>query len=136
MDRILGIDYGRKRIGLAVTDELHIIASPLTVILNDSSVFQKIKNICREYKIGKIVLGFPFSEKYKEAVQEVVEFSKKLRQEVELEIDFQNEEYSTIQSEYFLKSLGLNSKKIKENVDKYAAQKILEDYLKDIKKQR
>jgi len=136
MGRILGIDYGKKRIGIAVTDELEIIASPLKVILNDSFVFEKIKSICEEYKVKKIVLGFPFSEKYNEAMLEVTEFSKKLREKINnIEVHFQNEEFSTVQSEYFLKSLGQNPKKIKESIDKYAAQKILADYLKENKKE-
>lgn len=134
MGRILGIDYGRKRIGIAVTDELQIIASPLVVILNNSFVFEKISKICKEYKINKVVIGFPFSDKYKEAMLEVIEFSKKLQQKINIEVAFQNEEFSTVESEYFLKSLGQNPKKIKKIVDKYAAQKILEDYLKGIKK--
>ncbi len=130
MPRILGLDYGRKRIGLAVTDELLIVSSPLRVILNNGSCFDELKKICRDYNVAKIVIGYPLSDKYVEASREVALFAEKLKMEIEIEIDFQNEEFSTVFSESLLKSMGLNKRKIKDSIDKYAAQKILEDYIK------
>ncbi|MBM3713253.1 MAG: pre-16S rRNA-processing nuclease YqgF, partial [Actinobacteria bacterium] len=55
--RIIGIDLGEKRIGIAVTDKLNKIASPLTVIDNNSDAKEKILKIIKQYNAGEIVIG-------------------------------------------------------------------------------
>jgi putative Holliday junction resolvase len=130
MPRILGLDYGKKRIGLAISDELQIVSSPLTVLHNNSSFIAELKKICGSYNVAKIVIGYPYSKKYRQAACEVMEFSEKIKVNTDIEIDFQNEEYSTVFSLSLLKSMGFNEKKIKASLDKFAAQKILEDYIK------
>lgn len=130
MGRLLGIDYGSKRVGLAVTDELQMLASPLEVLQNDASLFSKLKKIHELYRFEKVVLGYPYSEKYQEAVLAVEAFSTALKKELGLEVVFQNEEFTSVYAESFLKSTGMKQKKIKSNLDKFAAQKILQDYLK------
>jgi putative Holliday junction resolvase len=129
MSRILGIDYGRKRLGLAISDELEMISSPLSVIPNNGSYVSELKKICRENSVAKIVIGLPYSEKYTEAAREVLSFAETLKKNFDIEIDFQNEECSTVFSKSLLKSMGINKKRIKTAIDKYAAQKILEDYI-------
>ncbi len=136
MPRILGIDYGRKRIGLAISDELQILSSPFSVLLNNSSLINELKKICDDNRVGKIIIGYPYSEKYEEASREVLAFSEKIKSNLGLEIDFQNEEYSTVYSLSLLKSMGINEKKIKASLDKFAAQKILEDYIKSHSKKQ
>lgn len=131
MPRLLGIDYGRKRVGIAISDELQILSSPLTVLINNASLPAELKKICDDNAVVKIVIGFPYSEKYKEASQEVIAFSKEIREYTGLAVDFQNEENSTVYSLSLLKSMGVNEKKIKSVLDKFAAQKILEDYIKN-----
>jgi len=134
MPRLLGIDYGRKRIGLAISDELQIISSPLTVLKNNSSFLDELKKICDSYSVVKIIIGYPYSEKYVAAAREVILFSEKIKQNTGFSIEFQNEEYSSVFSLSLLKSMGINDKKIKASLDKFAAQKILEDYIKCSKK--
>jgi putative Holliday junction resolvase len=129
MGRILGIDYGSKRIGLAVTDDLQMLSSPLSVLPNNFEIFLKIKEIVQTYGVEKIVIGYPYSEKYKEAGFAVKNFSEGLSPYVNIEIVFQNEEFSSVYANSFLKSLSIPEKKLKKQLDKYAAQKILQDYL-------
>ena len=135
MPRILGIDYGSKRVGLAVTDELQMLSSPLDVYQNDGRLMENLARLCKEYSVGKIVIGYPYSETYQDAVRKVEEFGERLRKFLDgrgmkLEIEYANEEFSSVFAESNLRAMGIRDKKIKGAIDKYAAQKILEDYLK------
>lgn len=60
--RILGLDIGDKRIGIAVSDKLEIISTPLEVFNNDKKVKEKLQKLINEYKIKKIVVGIGFIE--------------------------------------------------------------------------
>ena len=133
MGRILAIDVGEKRVGLAVTDDLQIIASPLDVLPNNPELFTKLKNICIEYKVAKLVIGMPYSKKHKEASAMAESFTENIKQEfadgMGLEIDFQDERNSSVYAETWMKTEGYSYKRIRESSDKYAALKILEDYI-------
>ena len=59
MSRILGIDFGLKRIGLSVSDPTKTLASPLPTILNDKNSIKKICEIINKYEIEKVVIGYP-----------------------------------------------------------------------------
>lgn len=61
--RYLGIDYGNKRIGIAISDQSNIIANPLLTIINknDESVLNELNKIIKEYDISDIIIGMPFS---------------------------------------------------------------------------
>jgi putative holliday junction resolvase len=141
MARILGIDYGSKRVGLAVTDELQILSTPLDVYSNNAQLFENLLKLCREYKIGGIVIGYPYSETYQDAVRSVEQFGQKLQQYFRknafpVDIEFANEEFSSFFAENTLKTMKIKDKKIKASIDKFAAQKILEDYLKTREKEK
>lgn len=129
MGRILGIDYGSKRVGLAVTDDLRIIASPLIVLQNDDRLLLNLAQICEEYGVDQIVLGLPLSDKYHEAENAVRAFSEKLGEAVLIPIEFQDETLSSVYSENLMRMVGAKKKKKDNELDKYAAQKILSDYL-------
>ena len=129
MGRILGLDYGKKRIGLAVTDEMQIISSPLDVYIYDDLFIDKLRILHEKYNFEKIVIGYPYSEKYFEASKEVEIFAESLKQ-LGISIEFQNEEFTSVFAGSLLKSMNIGKKGIKSKIDKYAAQKILEDYLK------
>ena len=59
--KYLGLDYGDKRIGVAISEEEGKIAFPRTTLENSPSVFSEIKKMCEEEKVGKIILGLPVS---------------------------------------------------------------------------
>jgi putative Holliday junction resolvase len=129
MRPILSIDYGEKRIGLAISDELHLLAHPLKTIKNDKIVFEQILEIVKEYNVEKIIIGYPTWEKPTDIVKKIENFVKELKQFVKLDIEFVNEMYSTKIACEKLISLGKKYKKYKQKIDSYAATIILQDYL-------
>ncbi|MHB8362078.1 MAG: Holliday junction resolvase RuvX [Patescibacteria group bacterium] len=125
--RILGIDYGEKRIGIAISDENAIIASRYKILQNNKSFIDNFNNIIISYKIGKIVVGLPLDENGKEGVS-----SKKVKDFVRtldignIEVVYWNETLTTYDAGLILKKTGRGKK---ERVDDIAAQIILQEYL-------
>jgi len=124
--RILGLDIGDKRIGVAVSDELEIISTPLEVIRNDEKVDEKIREIINKYNIKKIVVGMPFTLKGLVGAQakKTIDFVENTVKNMNVEVDYIDERYTTkIPS----KLLGKYSKN--KMIDKFSASIILGDYL-------
>ncbi len=125
--RILGIDYGEKRIGIAISDENAIIASRYKILQNNKSFIDNFNNIIISYKIEKIVVGLPLNENGKEGVS-----SKKVKDFVRtldignIEVVYWNETLTTYDAGLILKKTGRGKK---ERVDDIAAQIILQEYL-------
>ncbi len=131
--RILGIDYGTKKIGLAISDDTNTIAMPLEVIDYDDNTIDKIKRIAEENMVKKIVIGLPITlsgNKGKRALQ-TEEFVEKLKEELEgVEIVEWDERLSTRFSERILNKANVKGRKNKKKViDKIAATFILQGYL-------
>ncbi|MCX6174266.1 MAG: Holliday junction resolvase RuvX [Ignavibacteriales bacterium] len=137
-ERILAIDYGTKRIGLAVTDPLNIFAYPLITLLNDSKFIERLKNIIDEYHIVKIILGYPLKESGAESTSSlsVLKFKTELENKIDLQIELIDERYSSsIARERIIQSVVSKKKRRdKSLLDKNAAAVILEDYLNTVKK--
>jgi putative Holliday junction resolvase len=91
--KYLGIDYGSKRIGLAVSDENADFAFPLSVLPNSEKSVEKILEICREKNIGAIVVGRSenFQMEENEIMKEINPFAEKLKKESDLPISFHPE---------------------------------------------
>lgn len=132
--RILAIDYGLKRVGLAITDPLNMFAYPLTTLLNDKNFWRELKKIVGQYDVSEIVLGYPLKENgdKTDVTDDIVEFKEKLREEFSLEVHFIDERYSSdIAKQWVLESVSSKKKRRnKELVDQNAAAVLLEDYLK------
>lgn len=133
MNRILGIDYGGARIGIAVSDPLGIIASEMCVLqnINNEEVLTNLKEIIDYYKISKIVLGLPLNMNDTEGFQaEIVrEFGNLLTTTFNLEVIYVDERKSSVKAETILKELKVDVKTIRKQSDKKAASIILQDYL-------
>lgn len=133
MNRILGIDYGGARIGIAVSDPLGIIASEVCVLqnINNDEVLANLKEIIDYYKISKIVLGLPLNMNDTEGFQaEIVrEFGNLLTTTFNLEVIYVDERKSSVKAETILKELKVDVKTIRKKSDKKAASIILQDYL-------
>ncbi len=84
----MGLDYGAKRIGVAVSDENASMAFPREILLNDSHVLNQIGNIIKTEEIGKIVIGDPGDNQIKVAVEE---FSKMIEEEFALPVIMEKE---------------------------------------------
>jgi len=130
--RILGIDYGTKKIGLAISDETQTIAMPLKVIDSDEDAVEAINNIVKENDVKRIVIGLPITlsgNKGKRAI-ETEEFIDKLKNVLDVEIVEWDERLSTRFSERVLNKANVKGRKNKKKViDKIAATFILQGYL-------
>lgn len=131
--RLLGIDYGTRRIGVAVTDVFQEISSPLHNYNCSSDVAdaQFFRKLCEEYEVAGLIFGLPVhmsgdeSKKSKEARQ----FAAWLGKVVGRPIDFHDERYSSVQAESMLLQADLNSRQRKSRIDKLAAQIILQGWM-------
>lgn len=132
MGRLLGIDYGSKRVGLALSDPTHLIASPFeTVILKSlRHLFRELKRIIYENDVETVVVGIPYGMKGQETNQtEIVrEFAEELRQ-MGLQVEEEDERLSSTSAEKALVEQEIKPTLNKELVDQTAAAIILQQYL-------
>lgn len=121
--KILGIDYGEKRIGIAVSSDDGSMAFPLKVIENKKGVINKLSEICTDKKIGLIVLGesVDYNGQPNPIMKEINSFKKKLEEDLNIKVVFHNETLSTSES---IRTQGKN-----HNTDASAAAIILGSYL-------
>ncbi len=134
-ERILAIDYGEKRIGIAITDPLKMFSIPLTTLNNNSNLWIDFEKIFNQYNIQEIVIGYPVNEDGSKTklTEEIEKFSRKLKSKFKKEINFIDERYSSSIAWEHIKE-GVISKKKRRNkalIDMNAAAVILEDFLKN-----
>ena len=133
-ERILGIDYGKKRVGIAISDPLKMFATPLITINNGSNFWNNFKKIIEKYNIIHIALGYPLNEDgTKTKLSSIIEeFGKKIENKFKIPIELIDERYSSaIAWEQIIE--GVPSKKKRRDkslIDRNAAAVILSDYLK------
>lgn len=130
----LGIDYGKKRIGMAIGSRF---PKGIGTIENPDSfdiLGEKIKNICSEYEIEKIIIGYPLpsSGKAGELGQEIEELKNILERETNLEVILEQEAYTSVEAEAELKERGIDVRREKGSVDELAAIIILEQYINKV----
>ncbi len=133
MSRILGIDYGTKRTGIAVTDPLQIIASGLTTVPTHE-LFDFIAKYLGEEEVEAIVVGEPMYPDGNPAqiAGHVKGFVNKLRKQYpDIQVFMQDERYTSLEAKQIILQSGANRKKRQDKslVDKVSAALILEDYL-------
>lgn len=138
MSRILAIDYGKKRIGLALSDPLGITANPLSVLHRKSlsEDIKKIKSIIEEKEVGKVVLGLPLNMDGTPGIltEEIKSFAKKIEKEVNIDVEFHDERLTTHEAENLLiEEANMSREKRKKIKDKIAACLILKSYLESYK---
>ncbi len=134
MGRILCLDYGLKRVGVAVTDELKIIASPLDTI-NTSEILSFISQYIKENEVELLVVGLPFNLKGEEtdATKKTLSFISLLKRKFPLvRLDTYDERYTSKIAKDTILIMGKNKKfrQDKTNIDKLSASIILQSYLK------
>jgi putative Holliday junction resolvase len=131
MKPILGIDLGSARIGLAISDELRLLAHPLQTIPASKHSVDKIVEIVRERKVAKIVVGIPrhMSGAVGKAANEAFEFATKLRALVGCGVDTWDERMTTLEANRALRDLGKKSRQSRKFIDQVAAQIMLQSYL-------
>ena len=131
MNPILGIDFGRARIGLAVSDELRMLAHPLETIPVTNDPIKRISEIVRERKIDKIIVGVPrhMSGQFGESANEALAFTSKLRARLKCSVETWDERLTTVAANRALSAAGKKTRQTRKIVDQVAAQMILQGYL-------
>ena len=131
--RILAIDYGSKRVGVAMSDPLRVIARGVTTLDNDKDLMQKLRSLIREEGATRIVVGMPYDAdggKGSKALQ-VDRFIEKLKEAGDVQIDTWDESYSSVNAHRVFVETGMKRKKRREKkrVDEMAARLMLQEYL-------
>ena len=138
--RILGLDYGEKRIGVALCDELGLTAQPVTTIIRKSwrRDVEAIATLIRTYDVEKIVIGFPLRLDGTEGIQceKVVRFARRLEAALNIPVIRWDETLSTKEAEEILARSGVPPRKRRDVVDRLAASLILQSYLDTLSKEK
>jgi len=136
MNRILGIDHGDARIGLAISDELGMLAHPLETIhiATTPDSIERIVEIVKRDQIEKIILGLPrnMSGTYGPAAEKVKAFGEQLQARVSCPVKLWDERLTSVAAQKSLHQSGKNVKKSRSVIDQVAAQLILQGYLDSI----
>lgn len=136
MGKILGIDYGDARVGLAITDALKITAQPIdTLQINGDSnlLIEKIKEILNSTKLEAVVIGYPrhLNGDISETARKVDSVIEKI-EALGLKVVKWDERLTTVMAHKTMKDLGIKQKDKKIHADRLAAMYILEDYINSI----
>jgi putative Holliday junction resolvase len=134
MGRILAIDMGEKRVGLAISDPMGIIAQPFKTIyrLGDDQLIRDLKKIVSEKAVECIVFGVPYklSGKKTKMSLEIETFAERLMDESSIPVVFEDERLTTRMAEMSLHMMGKKVGQSRDKIDQIAAAHILQSYLK------
>jgi len=132
MGRIIAIDYGLKRTGIAVTDPLKIIASPLKTI-NSQEVLNFIMQYTKIENVEKIIIGYPCHKENQitEWQKKIINFAKELEKKTGISVELFDESFTSKLAVQAMVEGNMKKKdrRKKENIDKLSATIILQDYL-------
>lgn len=131
--RILAIDYGQRRIGMAISDPFRITAQALPTLIFESrsKLFAAIQAIIEEKHVAEIVVGMPYNLKGEKSVSaEIVEqFMLELKATFQLPVHPWDERWSTIEAQRTMLGMGKSPSRHKEKIDQISAQIILQSFL-------
>jgi putative Holliday junction resolvase len=131
MNPILGIDLGRVRIGIAISDELQLLAHPLETIPADDHATARVADIVGEKKVDHVVVGVPrqMNGQIGAAATEALQFVEKLRTTLPCAVTTWDERLTTVAAHRALREAGKKTRNTRGYVDRVAAQIILQGYL-------
>lgn len=129
--RILGIDYGDVRIGVAISDPLGLTAQPVGTIKNSITAIDEIIGIIREKNVVKCIVGLPKNQYGDDSVtaKRVRLFASELQKRHPIDVEFVDERFSTVAVTRQLNQMNINSKKQRQMIDTQAAMFILQGVL-------
>ncbi len=127
--RALGLDIGDKKIGVAVSDDLKLIASPLIVLANDKYFFNKLEKIIQEKNVDEVAIGVPFTLRGElgHQAKKILCFVDEIKKRIDKKIILIDERFTTKISKEMVKNCK------REELDKYSAAVILESFLSNEK---
>lgn len=131
--RIMGVDFGDARTGIAVSDEAGFLASPVCVIKETSfnETIKKAAKLAAEYSVGQIVVGYPknMNGTIGERAEKSKRFAKRLEAATGVPVKLWDERCTTMSAAVYMNATDTRGKKRKNNIDAAAAAIILQDYL-------
>lgn len=135
--RIMGLDYGSKTVGVAVSDALGYTAQGVEIIRRDSEnklrkTLARLEELVKEKEIGLIVLGYPkhLNNSEGDRCQRTLEFMELLKKRIDLEVVLWDERLTTVAADMIMDEVNIKKDKRNDHVDKIAAILILEGYLR------
>ncbi|MCD6420294.1 MAG: Holliday junction resolvase RuvX [Synergistetes bacterium] len=133
MGRLLGIDWGEKRVGLALSDIGKVFAQPFLTLNNDENLLEKLQKVCVDKGVERIVVGLPVRTDGRIGRSEEIvrEFARELEEKTGLTVILWDERFSSVVASYYTSSLKeIDSRKIKDKVE---ASVILQSYLESVR---
>jgi len=131
--RILALDVGDKRTGVAISDPTGTIATAYdTIITGDKKELgSRVKRICQEHQVDKIIVGYPINMdgSIGDRARQMDDFAEYLRFKTKLEVELVDERMTSVQAAQTIRETGLHLKKQKDKLDRIAAVIILQSYL-------
>ena len=131
MNPILALDFGRARIGVAISDELELLAHPVETILANERATSRVVELVRERNVEHVVVGIPkrMNGQIGTAATEALEFVEKLRAVLPCPVVTWDERLTTVAAHRALRDAGKKTRHTRGYIDQVAAQMILQSYL-------
>lgn len=133
--RYLGIDFGSSRIGIAISDELGMLAHPVETVPNDASFLSRLRKIVLEKGVSRMVVGIPrnMDGSYGPAAEKAKLFLSELKSQfADLQLIAWDERLTTMEAQRLLHAAGRDVKKSRPVIDQVAAQVLLQSYLDSV----
>jgi putative Holliday junction resolvase len=131
--RILAIDYGRKRMGLALSDELQMTAQPLFTLVrtNRRNDLRRLREICRKHGVARILMGHPLhiTGEAGEMADEAAQFAARVQKELGIEVKLADERLTSWEAEQIVAQHKSPNRRKKSSIDDVAAAVLLREYL-------
>ena len=138
--RLMGLDFGSKTVGVAVSDELKMTATGVEIVRRESPnklrrTLARIGELLKEYDVNTVILGYPvmLDGSEGERVEKTKEFAQMLERRTGVQIIFQDERLTTVEAYEIMDQMGIKKDDRYKYVDMLAAKFILEDYLNNRK---
>ena len=132
--RIMGLDYGSKTVGVAISDEMLLTAQPIETITRQT--LARIEELMEEYDVEKVVIGLPkkLNNEEGDRCDKTREFAEMVERRSGLEVVFWDERLTTVEADAVLAQGNVAKDKRKDYIDKLAASLILKGYLDSLQK--
>ncbi len=137
--RIMGLDYGAKTVGVAMSDEMLMTAQPLETITRERETklrktYARLEELMEEYQVDRVVVGLPkkMNNEEGERCEMTREFAKRLEERTGLDVVFWDERLTTKAADKVLDEANVRKDQRKAHIDKIAASIILENYLESL----
>ena len=136
MGRILGIDYGDKRIGLAISDATKMLARPLQMVPMSADFPEFLKKLMAAEEVDQVIIGWPIhmDGSVGAKARQVLQFKEKIEKHCGIALELWDERLTTVQAENLLREAGISLRKRDGKVDPAAAQVLLQSYLDHLRR--